>query len=513
MEFLLWHHQLRESITNERLFFYVISLDTFQTGPITLAIDAFVTAYRPSIRSYAVFETLGDGDFLLRIWLPLDVSPERFELELVAALQIYGAHNSQFLAVHHVVRHHAWHEPGMGEPSDGASLQGLEPREIDAFNAAVTALQLHALGETGEGNGELLPHRGGPARPTTAKDAIELNVVAPLELGRHGIRFFMTFSHPSRPLTPEARQDIDTKLSRCASTVIADCERDWNGEGGRPRVSIYSGYGTLSSHILIGQSPDGKFYGFLRRLLKSIYEEHIPEYYRIKPTTTVTASRDCSLIREAIATSTVRNFDETLLDRAEEDETLEFKSSVWLNVASFLEHGTRESFKQGIHNVAKAVCGMLNRDGGIVVIGLAESARLAIEPGVGGDSDRWEALNIPLTEGGRLAVLGLEEEYRNNGTRRVEDWDGWLRTLQSQLQKHIAPDPFDLLCVRLTKLELSERFQRRTLGLIEIVPPAHRSSWFYIDNQFYVRHQGSTVELKGPRLDTYREALQRGTTR
>lgn len=508
---LIWHRAVREQSSGERLFYIRFSVDKFDSEPFAAALSSWLLERSSPVRSYAVYETTGRWDYFLRCWLPVDTSPDAFEADLTHSLSEFGVDNVQYFNAFRTLRHHAFRAESdeVVQFTDGEiDLSGIDILQIDQFNAEVSEAVWGALKKRAS-----TPGAGDPAPipvPVSAVDAIDRGYLAPLPLFGRGVRFNIVFSHPREPLTRAQREDIDRRLNEACSKALARARTEY-GQGESARVSIYSGQGTLTNHLIVARSPDGHFYSFLRNLLEQIYGSGVTETYRIKPSTTVYGSREAVSLRERISSPSEFVFDESNIESLEEDHKFELKASAWLDVRNWFETGIpNQSFDAGTTGIAKAICGMLNNDGGAVAVGIAEASRLSPKGVDTAELVAWAEENaLPFTEDGELLIVGLEAEYRNTSKKGVEDWDSWIRLLQDAITKRIEPDPFRQLLVTFQQVELSDRYNNQVIAVIVATPPTDRSIWFYIEGEFYVRQQGKNEPLHGSGIDEYRRSKQR----
>ncbi len=494
---------MRESITGERLFFWRFGVTTFDTSDLGQAVDRFLKTRDSPVPSYAVYKTFGVSDILIRCWLHHSVSPESFENEMLDEMQDIGATNPQYLLVRKIVRHQSW---GNDERLPTAEeIDHLDVDLVDEYNARVSQKVYDHLSVQP-------PSLDAVSLSTTAdqeaaiEQAKSVGAVTPLVISKKGTRFLLTFSHPRTTLSPTQRDDIDLRLRRICDQVV---ERFPTKNGTPHRLSVYSGFGTMGSYLITAQAPDGHFYSFSRTLLQAIYDDNLPTASEMKPTTTIYAERDASVVAESLWPRVGRELTASDISTREEDDQYELKSSFWLDVNSYLQTSKLKSFDGGPESVAKSVCAMLNRDGGTVVVGVGESDRL--RGAIPRDGDKTlestlEALQAPMTEDGKRIIFGLEVEYEN-AAQRVENWDVWQRKVRDQIKKFVSPDPFTTFAVRIRELRVETRFGERTLGLIDVTPPGDRSTWYYHKERFYVRFEGENAPLSGQQMDQYRQSL------
>src|SRR5687768_15863047 len=77
----LWHHKVHERWGGERLFFWRLAFSpTYDANRILDALREVLA--EQNVTSYAVYETSGLYDVLLRVWMPAAVSIAAFESAL-----------------------------------------------------------------------------------------------------------------------------------------------------------------------------------------------------------------------------------------------------------------------------------------------------------------------------------------------------------------------------------------------------------------------------------------------
>ena len=140
-----------------------------------------------------------------------------------------------------------------------------------------------------------------------------------------------------------------------------------------------------------------------------------------------------------------------LLKREAEDATLEFKETLFFDVKLGSFHGDR------VMDVAKAICAMLNRDGGTILIGIADVGN---------------------------AVVGI---YRD--LDKLETPDRFQRKLAEPFGVKLRPDPSDLVRVRFIPID------GKLVARVDIKPD--RTTMYTLNDKVYVRRDGESRELSG----------------
>jgi predicted HTH transcriptional regulator len=186
----------------------------------------------------------------------------------------------------------------------------------------------------------------------------------------------------------------------------------------------------------------------------------------------------------------------------DESQTLEVKGSATLDLTRWLSTDERRPTKnEDVLNdgVIKAVVGMLNADGGTVILGAVESNRM-----YGKLAAAAHPKLAPYLQIGKYVCVGIdhEPEFQRN------EWDGFRLWLQNILGSRIDPAPAGALGVT------PHRVGDQTLCIIRIQPS--RATWYYRllghdqPVKFYVREDGRTMAYAGSQADIYKRSRPRG---
>lgn len=169
---------------------------------------------------------------------------------------------------------------------------------------------------------------------------------------------------------------------------------------------------------------------------------------------------------------------------ADEDERLEFKGSVRLDMKRFLlGDGKLAPSDDLVLEVLQAIVGFLNNKGGDVLIGVLERSHFEVA-----DEERMVDF-VPHQD---KLVCGIDLEYGKHG------WDEYQRRILNLIESHIGAGVLDAGLVS-PPAKLS--FQKKDLCLISVEPSEAKQ---YLDNHFYVRRGNKTVLLEGADIDKYR---------
>ena len=182
--------------------------------------------------------------------------------------------------------------------------------------------------------------------------------------------------------------------------------------------------------------------------------------------------------------------------RQPESEYLEFIASAFADVDHLVGRRPAPRHKdEQVHNVAKAVCSMLNTEGGTIVIGVAEL-----------DQYTQEELDGPYgypPKVGSRSVIGIAAEYT-----KPSGWENYRLALRRQLQNTIEGELDGWV-----DLQHVTTPENRELCVIRLRRPP---DYYYVKgprrgmgDTFYVRTGSETRPLVGRATDTFREAHPR----
>ena len=139
-----------------------------------------------------------------------------------------------------------------------------------------------------------------------------------------------------------------------------------------------------------------------------------------------------------------------LLRRPAEDTTLEFKETLWYDVRLGTVHGDR------LLDLAKAICAMLNREGGTILIGIDDDNR----------------------------VVGIERDLE-----KLQTPDKFQRKLHETFGVKLRPDPSDLVRIRFVAID------GKRIARVDV--KSDSATMFTLNDKVYIRRDGASVEL-GP---------------
>lgn len=460
----LWNHRVHQHWADEDLTFWRLAFfPRYRRSEVLETIETVMT--HEGVSSYAVYETLGLFDIFVRAWLPSQAL-ERFEKALNDALQGEYLQLLESFTVTRILRHHVWdgEDADLQEPAPEVLKVRLSDTEIAAVN-----------------RGELSQSR---------RDDLEgARIISPLPTG-DGVKFFTIITSPVYSTTFEAR----TRLVQSLLKILDDSDVE--------EPSLYEGSG-FGRFILMGRTSPDRFFA-IPRLARAINDLGIYEALTARPYTHICSDHGVMVcIDEIPTTAAEERIDiEELLSSTESHE-LEIKGSLRLHLDPWLSDPSSPALESSddVANdgVIKAIVGMLNADGGRVIIGALERDRRF---------GKHVAHKHPLLDKygrvGNYVILGVDEEE----AFRTRGWDGFQLQLQDLIGSRIDPSPAGLISID------EEEVAGQTLCVISI--QASASTWFYRRLgagqavKFYVREDGRTVAYAGSDADNYKRANPRG---
>lgn len=503
-EILLWADEVHEQNESCVLSFWRLSFaPDYDRQAIFDKLDRFYADM--DITAHIAYETLGEFDILLRLWIPRRYIPDEIENQLRTRLAEHSLWDVNYMAGR---THTHW-----------ADIAG-ERRPLEAPVAVADSL-ITSINEFNDSQA-----RGtAVTRPEGCEPLIARGVLTPIPLRWRGVRVYITFDRPRRALTPNARADVLAQIKEKCSQV----RREWiaqhpvnasdDPDKTDPQISIYSGVGTMTDFFVMARAPHGDFHQFIRSLVLGLRTTNLGRVYQMRPYTYVIADRMFSEFSEHRLTVGSAGFTDEMVD-ANETESLEFKSSFAVNLRRYRSEGVVAADPATMDQAVKAVCGLLNsRDGGTLVIGVLETQReyekagrhakdllewlrttFAYDPNPDGAGESRH----PLPN----AVLGVGFEFGDDGV--YQDFDKYQAAIQDTLESHIEPNPWPWL-------RMAAREARGHEVMVISVRPA--DTWCYArlsksrDLQFFVREAASTRAYSGHEADLYRSANPRAPMR
>lgn len=508
-EILIWKDFIHERVESTRLSLW--RLGFAPKYPREKIFDGLGRFYEEmGITAHVAYETLGDFDLLLRLWIPKDFLLDDVELRLRQALEGCNLYGINYIACH-TDSHHADQKPcDVRAAVDLAlSIEDEEVRAINEYNKAQAAVAV-AIDERLYSEEDLAGIPPIPRPPMVAK-LLESGALMSVPIDKRGIRFFVIFDHPRQPFRPETRELTLERLKEKCKEV----EKRWSrGSDPRafPQISIYEGNGTMSDFFVMARAPHGHFHGFARDVVLGLREVDLDKLFEMRPYTHVIADRMFADIEEARSLpDPVDTVDEQTI-QMEEDETLEFKATLAVDFRTYMATGKRERKDARVDAVVKAVCGLLNSPRrGRLIIGVLEVRREIekrkdpseyLERLVSEFSYEYDPDRVPVVPN---ALIGIDFEFAESSP--IRDPDTYVSYLRDKLYAQIKPNPLPWV-----------RLQRTTVGDKQVCVVTTRPAdvWFWGTvgedkrESFFVREAASTRAYSGMESELYKRAHPRG---
>jgi hypothetical protein len=415
------------------------------------------------IGSYTVYETFGDWDLLVRLWLPATLGAEDFKNLLAARLGRFNLSHDDSFEVDSILRHWVW---GDGEP---ACPSDERMRHLPPPDDQIAEINL-----------------GQPGRKLVTRLASEDLV---REVRRSdGIKFAMIVTAPVNELSLDQRPRAQSTLKDIVDRASHIEER-----------SLYHGHG-FGAFLILGRVAYRDFDAIRDELADPIAKEIGTGWIGARTYTMIVASWEFLAFRDELPLARKLSEEEIGIEEAlsrPEYERVEVKGSAFIDYKLFFsKKGQRTNNQRLTHSLLKAVAGLLNTEGGTVVIGALELDRFpGIEKALNGTPRR-----------GEYACVGVEIDWGQSG------WDKYQRKLSDLIKAHISPLATTWIMIDFEEIE------ERHLARIAVKKPDDQ--WYYLhgltddgkftdDQQFWVRHGGSTIHLQGPEADEYKRVRRR----
>lgn len=404
----LWHHDLHAEIGNEQLVFILISFEPIyrRGAAVTEIRNAFS---RLKVISYSLWELIGEHDMLIQAWLPISVTTYKLteQIRTVSSLQF----QTISVSVDRVIHHWLWTEPLDFE----LIARVVQPEDYINLNSAEKKVPARRLALYRENN--LI------RRPPDSKNMI---------------KFFLRVTNPPRGMTVDVRErfvDLAMMLAN-HEKIYESVIYQVSGEGGcylisgRIKAVEYESVATVLRESL---GSNAMLDSLGARTITHLSAFHVPLNRReqLLPDTEVIKS---------ITTPTEETVAGWLTQP--ESDNLELKSSAFTDLVHRIESAvggkpTRSprSRDEQVKEIAKAVVGMLNADGGDVVIGVAEVDRL--QKRVAGLTHDVLKRSFPgAVQIRQRSVIGIDHEVPKGG--KGEDY---RKSLIQKLRNMIEEPP------------------------------------------------------------------------
>ena len=267
--------------------------------------------------------------------------------------------------------------------------------------------------------------------------------------------------------------------------------------------SLYMGSGGLGQFLIMGKVKPANFDKIFSEVIEPINNLGLKRNLRARTYTHICTNGLVDFVdvlppwQDVMRDSEVKPIAEYLQE--EESRKLEVKGSAFVKVETWLNTGKPKFDKKLLaEGVLRTITGMLNSEGGAIVIGALE----AREPFVGATRKGKPLADFPNFED-RYLIFGLAADYHVSGS--TKDWDSFVQRLNSHIGERITPQAHPWLTIE------GNDFMGQPMAVVSVREPD--SAWFYLkdDNQekFHVRQENRTVVLSGAAADEYKRAKRR----
>lgn len=448
-----WHSRVHKEWGKERLYFWRLRFQpVYERGAV---IDRLQEVFEEmDIASYAVYELFGEADLLLRVWLKTAHTATDLKDKLHERIRELNLSHAEHFSVSKILRHWVWDDEGLAPPSNDRLLEPLPDHHINQVNM------------------------GRATRSTLSTLTADGLLAETLHI--RGIKFAMVITAPVQELSLDQQNDLRRRVTEIVEQADRIQER-----------SLYQGSG-FGLYLLLGRVDYDHFDDIRRQLADPINTGVVPASIGARTYTMIVPGQDFLLFQDILPLAKQIRDDEDFhaeqVLRSDESSKIEVKASAYLDYNRLLlGDGRREKNDEWTtEGVLRAVCALLNTEGGTVVVGALEQRRF---PRLGPFA---EAPKI-----GRYICVGVEPDYFGR------DWDRYELDLQKLFRDRIKDKPG--LWLNVTR----EAVQGVDVAKIYIRQPDR--DWYYLDGRrFFVRQGGATIELDGPDADNWRRAHPRG---
>lgn len=453
---LIWHHKLHQDWANERLFFWRLGFSPTYDRPAILERLRSVFA-ELRILSYGIYESTGETDLFMRVWLPIGITEDQFEESLFEMLSTENIQRCDPFAVSNVHAHWIWSgadsENDSTAPDVGNRLPDADIERINSCDLSQDELNKYS-----------------------SQNLVRVWQPHP------GIRLIIFIPRPAHSLTLKARKRLKDRLY----ATLAQAPFFHN-------VSLYEGVG-FAQFFMLGTIEPTEF-DKLNGLINDINSVGVEPAFEVRTFTHIIVASagidlpllDCMPLSEQVPHEESVG---TQLARGESD-SLEVKASLFVNVNQWLHTGKME-VDQKIANegALKSIVAFLNTNGGKVVLGAFETKRAT-------QSEAKDRLS-EYPECGEFTILGVDLDCK----ARNIDADSFQLQLKNLIRDRIEPSCMSWLSIRM------EQLHGRELCVID-VRRVMADNWFYLRLKqgltFYVREGNETRPRTGPEADEYKK--------
>ena len=456
----LWHPEIHSGIGNEKLLFILASFDpVYKRGRVVGEIKRALTDLK--IRSYTLWELIGDHDILIQAWVPAALRIDRFQSKLYdyATVEV----ETMPMAVDTIVHHWMW-----------------KTIDIDKAEAEISSEDYGNLNE-------------GFVPAAKLRKYLEAGYIHAI-LDSRRLKFFIRITNPHKPTSRSIDSQIRDNIKKLFDKPIFSHGVVMRVAGG-------------ASYLITGRLVTSSFPALGEDFHPIFADSGVLESLRCRTITHLSvlyepvaqAEQLMSLATPAVAHK-VTDQDLKLWLTESESDYLEFKASAFTDVDHKVgRKNNARSRADQVHEIARAVVGMLNAAGGTVVIGVAEL-----------DKYPNDQLMHPYPAAVRVkdhVVIGVDSEFPRGG------WDAYQRSLANALRKAVDGEIGGWMTYQ------NLQYEGRSVCVIRVRRPP---TFYYVNStdrhgsvttDFFGRMGGETRLLRGRQMDEFKEAHPRIITR
>lgn len=447
-----WHPKIHEQWAHEQLCFWKLGfLPTYDRLEIVTGIEEALRQQGGT--TFTIYElSAGPTDIFVRAWLP--GSNHNFEEALnEGSLARYSITVDGFI-VDHIIAHWPWET----EPNalDIRPLSHRAPRE-PLPSAEIQRINGHAL-------------------PKSERAEYEnLNLIAPLRR-RRGVKFFTVIGRQEHPLTGRAKRTLEERIKSVLRAATSIEEK-----------SLYAGKG-FGDYLLMGRARD--YFAIEHEITKPLNDKVDPSNGGARTWTYQTSRQEFLAADYQLTASPDRILPQSATDALVhgESQMVEVKGSVLVDLDRWLLGDGKLALDDTVtdEGFLKAATGLLNQDGGTLVIGALESSRYA-------DDDKAAGKLADRPVHGGYTVVGIDLDLRK------KDWDWYELRLKRLLKDRVRPDPNAWITIT------REVIGGRTVAVLTI--RAGQLIFYHWPKpnaaHLWTRQGNQTVELLGAELERF----------
>lgn len=456
-----WNPKLHEEWGKARLCIWRLNVHpTIDRDAVLRQLKAIF--HRFHILSFGIYEATGYWDFFVRIWLPSVVTFKTFEKALTDELR--GEVTIEKFVITDHLFHWVWHDGsgGVHLPSPAVINDRLPDEEIEKINRG----QLDTI---------------------MMQKYCQANIIAPAAAAS-GMKFIIEVTGSDQPFANGAKA-VELLGQRLKEIILSQPEVK--------EPSLYHGEG-FCQFLIMGRLAYTACESLLRELIDQINKLGIREVFGRRTYTHIALNspllsgdfQEHLPVEEQIQPERI-SIEEVL--KKGEGSSVEFKGTAYVDIKKWISDPNKPAPRSDVitnEGILRAIVGMLNGQGGHVVVGVLEQKKFKY-------AGAEESLKL-YPRIADLIVIGLALDYGD------KDWDWFQLRLQDIINTRILPSARVWLTIS------PQKYNELDLCVVTVREP-EPGDWFYLkdDPRFYVREGSSTRELAGPDADAYKRSRQR----